>query len=193
MSKRAWTYEEIEFLKDNVGRMKIATISRQLDRTETAVELKIKRLGLSNTKSFTGQLTMHELATLLKIDPKSVKLWIDNHGLKYTRRATRNTRKFYFIKPEDFWEWAKNHKERIDFSKIERQSIVPEPAWVDGERSKQRRVNYRAWTTVEIHSMIELISTGTPFSDIGKRLNRSPISIQRKYQRMNRMKNAVHH
>lgn len=191
MKKRAWTFEEIEFLKDNVGRMKISTISNQLDRTETAVELKIKRLGLSNTKSFTGQLTMHELATLLKIDPKSVKLWIDNHGLKYTRKATRNTRKFYFIKPEDFWEWAKNHKEKVDFSKIEKQTIVPEPAWVEGERSKQKRVNYRAWTTVEIHSMIELVSTGTTFTDIGKRLNRSPISIQRKYQRMNRVNSVV--
>ncbi|WP_449537616.1 DNA-binding protein [Ferdinandcohnia sp. Marseille-Q9671] len=184
MKKRTWTYEEIEFLKDHVGRMKISTIANQLDRTETAVELKIKRLGLSNTKSFTGQLTMHELATLLKIDPKSVKLWIDNHGLKYTKKATRNTRKFYFIKPEDFWGWAKNNKDRVDFSKIERNAIVPEPDWVEGERSKRKRVNYRAWTTVEINSMIELVATGTPFSDIGKRLNRSSISIQRKYQRM---------
>ncbi|MFD1778595.1 DNA-binding protein [Fredinandcohnia salidurans] len=186
MKKRTWTYEEIEFLKDNVGRMKISTIANHLHRTETAVELKIKRLGLSNTKSFTGQLTMHELATLLKIDPKSVKLWIDNHGLRYTKKATRNTRKFYFIKPEDFWDWAKNNKSRIDFSKIEKNAIVPEPCWVEGERSKQKRVNYRAWTTVEINSMIELVATGTPFSDIGKRLNRSPISIQRKYQRMSK-------
>lgn len=186
MKKRTWTYEEIEFLKDNVGRMKISTIANHVDRTETAVELKIKRLGLSNTKSFTGQLTMHELATLLKIDPKSVKLWIDNHGLRYTKKATRNTRKFYFIKPEDFWDWAKNNKSRIDFSKIEKNAIVPEPCWVEGERSKQKRVNYRAWTTVEINSMIELVATGTPFSVIGKRLNRSPISIQRKYQRMSK-------
>ncbi|MCH1626384.1 helix-turn-helix domain-containing protein [Fredinandcohnia quinoae] len=192
MKRRNWTFEEIEFLKENIGHMKISTISRQLNRTETAVDLKIKRLGLSNTKSFTGQLTMHELAMLLKIDPKSVKLWIENHGLKYTKKATRNTRKFYFIKPEDFWEWAKNNKKRIDFSKIERQSIIPEPSWVDSERYTEKKVNYKAWTTIEIHSMIELVSTGQTFSDIGKRLNRSAVSIQRKYQRLNSMKKAIH-
>src|SRR5690606_24903499 len=137
------------------------------------------------TKSFTGQLTMHELAKLLKVDPKSVKLWIDNHGLKYTKKATRNIRKFYFIKPEDFWKWAMNNNERIDFSKIERQSIVPEPSWVEKERYSKKKVNYRSWTTIEIQSMIELVSTGKTFSDIGKHLNRSAISIQRKYQRMN--------
>jgi hypothetical protein len=187
--RRKWTDEEIEYVKENIGTVKVATIARKLNRTYTSVELKMKRLGLSNTKSFTGQLTKCELALHLKVDPKSIKLWIEHHGLKCTKRVTRNTKMFHFINPEDFWNWAYQNKERIDFSKIERQTILPEPDWVELERQNVREVNYKIWTTKEVSMMSELISMGSSFSDIGKRLNRSTLSIQRKYQRINNATN----
>jgi IS30 family transposase len=182
--KRKWTDEEIEYVKENVGSSKITTIARNLNRTLSSVELKMKRLGLSNTKSFTGQFTRHELALQLKVDPNSIKLWIDQHGLKCTKKVTRNTKVFHFIKPEDFWIWSYQNKERVDFSKIERHTILPEPDWVEQERQNIREVNYKKWTTKEVLMMSELISMGSTFSDIGKKLNRSTISIQRKYQRI---------
>jgi hypothetical protein len=182
--RRNWTSQEIAYVRENVGFQKIPTIARNLERTPTSVELKIKRLGLSNTKSFTGQLTVHELANLLGIDPKSVKLWIDHHGLKCTKKVTRNTKKFYFVKPEDFWNWSYQNKERVDFSKIEHHTIVPEPEWVEHERRNKREVNYKAWTTKEVSMLVELVSIGSTFTEIGRKLNRSKISIQRKYERI---------
>lgn len=184
MTRRNWTVEEIEFIKENLGYMKVSTIAKKLERTEASVTVKMKRLGFSNTKSFCGQLTMHELATLLKVDGKSVKLWIENHGLPFTKRATRATKKFYFINPVDFWQWAYDNKDRIDFSKIERQCIIPEPDWVEQERLTQKEIIYKHWTTNEITVMLNLIKGGKTFRDIGENLNRSPISIRRKYQRL---------
>jgi hypothetical protein len=191
VKRRNWTSEEIEYLRENVGFAKLKTIAKNLDRTETSVELKMKRLGLSNTKSYTGQLTMGELAKLLQVDPKSVKLWTENHGLKFSKRATRSTRMFYFIKPKDFWEWAYVNKESVDFSKIEPNSIPPEPDWLKQERMNKKSINYKSWTTHEIKIMTDLYSRGSDFSDIGEKLNRSSISIQRKYQRLNCIKSAV--
>jgi hypothetical protein len=182
--RRNWTDQEIEYVKENLGSVKITTIAHNLERTPTSVELKIKRLGLSNTKSSTGQLTVHELAKLLKIEPNSVKLWVTKHGLKCTKKVTRNTKAFHFIKPEDFWNWSYQNKERVDFSKIERHTILPEPEWVEKERRHQREVNYKSWTTKEIRLMNELISLGSSFAEIGKRLDRSSVSIQRKFKRV---------
>ncbi|MBM7570394.1 DNA-binding protein [Aquibacillus albus] len=189
MNKRKWTDEEIQYLKDHLGRLKIATIAENLSRTETAVILKLKRLGISNTKSSVGRLTMHQLAVLLKVDPTVVKLWIQNHGLPYKRRVTRSTRKFYFIDQEEFWEWAYHNKHRIDFSKVEYQSIVPEPSWVELERKNERSINYKSWTTGEIRRMLHLHTSGSNFEYISSELNRSLVSVKRKYQRINITKN----
>lgn len=191
MKKRYWTQKEINFIKENLGTMKVPTMAQHLNRTETAVLLKMKRLGLSNTKSFTGQLTMHELSNLLKIDSKSVNLWMKNHGLKFTKKATRNTKQFYFIKPEDFWDWALHNKERVDFSKIEPNAIVPEPEFVREERGNSKSTNYKSWTTKEINIMFGLISSGNTFSDVGKRLDRSSTSIEKKYYRLNKNKQLI--
>jgi hypothetical protein len=113
-----------------------------------------------------------------------VKLWVNNHGLRCTKKVTRNTKAFYFIKPEEFWCWAYHNKERVDFSKIDRHAILPEPDWVEEERHHQKEVNYKAWTTKEIRLMKELIELGNSYSEIGQELNRSSISIQRKYKRL---------
>ncbi|WP_077210836.1 hypothetical protein [Bacillus dakarensis] len=188
MTRRNWTIEEIEFLKENLGFMKIPTIANRLNRTESSVLVKMKRLGLSNTKSFTGLLTMNELAKLLKVDSKSVKLWIEHHGLKCSKKVTRSIKAFYFISAEDFWEWAYYNKDRMDFSKIERHTILPEPGWVEQERLYNRNTNYKTWTVNEVRIMMELVSSGRTLSDVGKKLDRSPLSIKRKYDRILKMK-----
>ncbi|MDC3415996.1 DNA-binding protein [Aquibacillus salsiterrae] len=183
MKKRKWQDEEINYLRDSVGSIKISTIARNLNRSDTAVILKMKRLGLSNTKEAIGSLTMHQLAGLLDVDPTVVKLWIQKHGLPYQKRVTRSSRKFYFIDQLEFWAWAELNKERIDFSKVIKNSIVPEPKWVDVERRKKREVAYRNWTTGEVKLMLHLHTSGDNFHSISKHLNRSVVSVKRKYQR----------
>ncbi|MRH43858.1 DNA-binding protein [Aquibacillus halophilus] len=186
MKKKYWTGEEIQFIRENIGVLKVPTIAKKLNRTETAVLLKLKRLGLANTKAYAGNLTMHQLANLLKVDAKTVKLWIENHGLLCKRRVTRSTRKFYFISQEEFWCWASINKEKIDFSKIERQTIVPEPEWVEKARAnnKQNKNKYKSWTTNEVKFMLHLLSTGSNFEYIGKQLDRTSTSVARKYDRV---------
>ncbi|PLR76909.1 hypothetical protein CU633_13470 [Bacillus sp. V3-13] len=138
MLYKRWTTEEVDYLKVSVGNKKVPVIANQLRRTEKAVIAKMKRLGISQTKSHTGMLTMNELAKHLHVDPNTVKNWIDNHHLKSSVKITRTTRKFTFINPEDFWEWASEHKSKINFQKIDAHAILPEPKWVENERKKKR-------------------------------------------------------
>jgi hypothetical protein len=182
--KRYWTEEEIQYLEENVGKIKVSTIAQNLNRTENAVLVKMKRLGLSNTKEQLGLLTIGGLAKLLKVDPNTVRGWVKNHGLPCHKKVTRNQKRFYFIDPTDFWIWAEKHKEKIDFSKIEKHSIAPEPEWVDKERTKKKTTNYKSWTTYEIRVMVDLLKNGANYKTVGEKLQRSPISIERKFKRL---------
>ncbi|MBO1514004.1 DNA-binding protein [Metabacillus bambusae] len=184
MTRRKWTEEEIDFLKDNVGNMKLATLSKKLNRTEGSIQNKLKRLSIFNTKAQTGYLTTYELANLLQKDPKSVRGWITKHGLKSTIKTTHSSRQFSFIHPEDFWKWAESHKEKVDFSKIERQSILPEPAWVEKERKRENPTTYRVWSIKEEKQLKMMLTDGYSIKEVARKLNRSPISVQRKYERI---------
>ncbi|WP_456275214.1 DNA-binding protein [Bacillus sp. AK128] len=185
--RRNWSVEEIAFLEDYVGKIKIQTIAQKLNRSEQSVILKMNRLGLSNTKEQFGQLTIGELSRLLNIERKTVCGWVNNYGLKSTQKTTRSTKKFWFVDPKDFWKWAEQHKHKIDFTKIEAHSIPPEPDWVKEERgklSKNEQQTYKSWTVQEERELRHLIAMGTSFKEAAKTLNRTNSSVERKYHRL---------
>lgn len=184
MGKRIWTEEEINFLKDNVGNMKIATISKKLNRSEQSIQNKLKRLGISNTKAQTGYLTTYQLAKLVQKDATTIRGWITRHGLKSTKKTTHSSRQFHFIHPEDFWKWASENKEKVDFSKIEPQTIIPEPSWVEKERTKENPISYKIWSIKEEKKLKMMLTEGYSIKEVAGKLDRSIISVQRKYERL---------
>lgn len=184
MARRNWTEDEIEFLKENVGNMKLETLAKKLDRSELSIQNKLKRLGISNTKAQTGYLTTFELANLVKKDPTTVRGWITRHGLKSTKKVTRSSRQFHFIHPEEFWKWAEENKEKIDFSKIDPQTIIPEPSWVEAERKKENPISYKVWSVKEEMRLQKMLTSGYSLKDAAGALDRSIISVQRKYERL---------
>jgi len=186
--RRNWTSDEITYLKDNVGLYKLTTIAQNLDRSYESVRVKMTRIYLSNTKSQTGYLTFHELATLLKVDRNTVKGWAENHNLPYFKKATRARKYFYFVDPSDFWEWAEQHKDKVQFSDIDPHSIPPEPEWVENERRKDKcttkKRRYQKWTTKEETLLIELRKKGLSYKEIGEQMGRTAISVERRYKRI---------
>jgi transposase-like protein len=185
--RKQWTDEEVEFLKENVGKYKLPTLASMLGRTEDSVLSKMKRLGISNTKEQVGLCTIGELARLLGVDRKIVQGWVERHGLRVIRKVPRSKKHFYFVDTKDFWNWAKENKEKIDFRKIEPNSIPPEPDWVEQERKKnsicKKRV-YKKWTTKEDRQLQQLVMNGLSYKEIGKILGRSSISVERRFKRL---------
>ena len=185
LTKR-WTVSDVDYLKENVGYRRIQDIAETLGRSENAVLLKIKRLKIGMTRSVSGKVTSGELARLLDVDRNTVRCWIQYHGLPCSKKVTSNTRKYTLILPEHFWEWAYLHKEKIDFRKLERNALPPEPEWVEQERkhpSYQRR-SYQEWTTKEDLELASLIDEGLSYREIGERLNRSSYSVEKRYHRI---------
>lgn len=187
---KIWNQEEINYLYENVGAVNLNTIAKNLNRPIQGVQLKMKRLKIGNTKEQLGLFTMGSLAQVLNVDRTTIKHWVKNYNLPVTKKKTCKTRVFYFIESSHFWDWAFNHQDRIDFSKVEVNAIPPEPDWVDALRDQKRKIkgnHYHSWTTKEEKMVLELRSQGKTYKSISQILNRTPISIERKYKRLLKM------
>lgn len=177
--------EDLQMIKDQLGSQSLSTIARRLNRSITALEVKITRLGLSHTKSCTGMLTAGELAKILKIDRNTVMQWIVNHDLDSHLRITRSKKKFTFINTDDFWAWAEKNRHKIDFSKLEPDALPPEPYWVAEERKTPRQVtSYKAWTKNEEKLVLEWHCCGKTLAEISDMLGRTRESIRKKIKRL---------
>jgi hypothetical protein len=97
--------EDLQTIKEQLGSQSLSAIARRLNRTIMALEVKITRMGLSHTRSYTGMITAGELARVFKIDRNTVMQWIYNHDLNSCERITRNKKRFTF-NTDDFWAWA---------------------------------------------------------------------------------------
>ncbi len=187
MVAKPWKNDEINYLLENAGFVKISTIAKILNRPMNGVTIKMKQLNISNTKNQIGLLTMGELAQLINVDRKTVENWCHNHNLPYTKKKTRIKKTFYFVDPIDFWEWAYFHQDRINFSKIPSNVIVPEPDWVDKQRLTKRKTKgnyYCPWTTEEEKILLKLRNNGETYNSIAKRLNRTVNAVTNKYKRL---------
>lgn len=188
--RREWDTEEIGYLKEYLGFHKVTTIAKNLDRTYESVRVKMNRLGLSNTKLQTGLVTIGELSQLLRVERNIIKGWVEKHGLPCIKKVTRKSKSFYFVDPSDFWKWAEIHKEKVQFSNIGFQVLLPEPDWVAEERKRERENHlvkkrvYKYWTTREEQTLLGLRKKGLTYKEIGQRMNRSPSSVARRYKRI---------
>jgi len=131
---------------------------------------------------------MGELARLLCVDRNTVKHWADRYGLPYQKRKTKREKTFYFVDTNDFWEWAYHYKEKVDFSKIERHALPPEPSWVEPLRMQRKETRYKPWTIQEERQLLEQMKSNKPLEDIAKSMNRSLTSVERKYYRIKNMR-----
>ncbi|MCP3764077.1 DNA-binding protein [Domibacillus sp. A3M-37] len=183
---QTWTDEDVFFLQKRVGNCSLSAIAKQLNRSETAVSLKLKKMGLRNTKNATGLLTSSELAEALHVDRKTVHHWIRFHGLEAISRITCYERKFCLVDINSFWQWAEQNPEKLDFSIVEKHALPPEPEWLDEARKTNTDKiikTYKRWTTKEIELLLKWRKEGVNFKEIAEKLSRSRISVERRYTR----------
>lgn len=185
---RTWTDEEITYLEDNVGVTRVSYIAKKLGRTTCSIELKMKRLGISETKTAAGLITANQLGKILKVDTHAVTWWIKEKGLKSTKRTPRNKQKMWMIEIDNFWKRAERNKDLINFYKIEPRILCPEPSWLD----EQRKIDYQTipkrqsakWTVFEDKRLIALVKGKYTQKEIGDLLDRSKNAIQRRVSRL---------
>ncbi|MFD2442490.1 helix-turn-helix domain-containing protein [Bacillus sp. CGMCC 1.16607] len=178
--------KDVQFILENLGKYSIETLAKKTGRSIQSIIILLKRItGTSNTKASTGMVTAGELAKIIGVDRNTVLGWMNRHGLPFTRRITRIKKRFTFVEINLFWQWAEKNRDKIDFSRIEKNSLPPEPLWVAKERLENRNSrHYKSWTKKEEQLLIELLNAGKTYQQISESLQRTTCGVKKKYQRM---------
>ncbi|MEM1750737.1 MAG: hypothetical protein QW088_07465 [Desulfurococcaceae archaeon] len=98
MKRRRWSGEELDFLRENYGRMRVLEIAKSLNRTVNAVMWKVRELGLKYRsyrrwsssevdflKENWGKMKLSEIARALGRSSHSVRLKAESIGLTKRR------------------------------------------------------------------------------------------------------------
>lgn len=186
-----WREEEISILEESAGFQTIESIARKLNRTPNAVRSKLNRLGITSIRELNGSMSLMQLAKALNVSRSVVERWIEEKNLPATKKNyyyyKNNRMKHYSIYPDLFWEWAEKNKEEINFAKIKRHAILPEPDWFEAERvkdlSKPKNAN-KGWTNTEDEQLIFLFKSGKSYACIADFFGRSVRSVQARISRL---------
>jgi len=187
-----WTKSEIDYLHDKWGTVSTKGIAKHLGRSVLAVKLKAGREGLSDAKLHFDGITLNQLMKALNKDyGYTANAWVKRYGLPVKEKVFAVNKRYKVIRYEDFWKWAENHKELINFAKMEENALGPEPDWVKVKRSADRMRSQRtwlstAWTKQEDEKLLQLVKLpNITYPELAKHLNRSETSIRRRLYDLN--------
>lgn len=185
---REWTKEEIEYLEEKWGYVGIERISSKLGRTKTAIRIKAKRLKLGGA-TVTGEfVTAFQAARLLGIDRHVVAdNWITNLGLKATKQNRTGNRLMWYIKLSELLEWLRANQDRWDSRKLELYALGEEPKWLTEKRIRDKNIPERRFYKYTIDEDViakSMFYRGFTYAQIGKRINRSRDSVERRLSRI---------
>lgn len=182
-----WTKQEEEYLAENWGTLSVATIAKNLGRSENAVIVRKCRLGLGVFLDNGDYVTWNQLMETIGCGHAgSYKMtsWVKNRGFPvHKKRVNNNSFKVVYL--QEWWEWAEKNKDLLDFSKFEENSLGEEPAWVSDKRrhdfEKNRKYIKSPWTQVEDDKLRRLVAKQQyTYDDLSKMLRRTNGAIQRR-------------
>ena len=174
--RRQWTEEEVEYLEKYYEKRGVDYIAKKLKRSVFSVRRKAQNLGYN--AYICEELYVKMIARCFNCDSSVIIKWINNHNLP-CRIVQRGQATCRLIDTKEFWKWAKNNKDLIPWSKYERFSILPEPAWViDEVKSYAFKNNRKKLTQMEKQRIINLRKQGKTFQEIALDVNRTIDSVK---------------
>lgn len=185
--QRNWSQEEINYLQDNWGAISIKSISKRLNRSVEAINVMKNKLGLGAFLDSGEYITFNQLLKAIGINTGSgyfMISWVKNRNFPI-KFKTVNECKFKVVYLKDFWIWAEANRTMIDWSKVEKNILGKEPAWMPKQREadylKNLKVRTTPWTKSEDAKLAHLLKQFKySYSDLSKLLRRSEGAIQRR-------------
>lgn len=185
---RKWTKEDEAYLSDNWGHIPVPGLCKQLNRTKSAILIRVQRLGLPPFLDSGEYITLNQLIQAVTGSDISysykMKSWVENRGLPvHNKRNSQCTWRVVYI--DEFWKWAEKNKGFLDFSKMEPLILGKEPDWVTEQRRKdfKSNANYRKdpWSPQEdarLKDYLRQFKYG--YAELSRMLGRSAGAIQRR-------------
>jgi len=186
LGTKDWTQEEINYLQDKWGKVSLKTISKNLGRSINAIKLKAQRCGLTDSRFSYDGITISQLMQALDKSYNSVYSWIRNYGMPVKTKVFCQEARVKVISYDDFWEWAEQHKELLNFAKMEPSLLGAEPDWMvekrkaDQQRSQKTKLAIE-WALTEDQRLKQMVALpGMTYSKLAKHFNRSESAIKRR-------------
>lgn len=195
MGGRRWTPEEDGRLRELwSSKARTSAIAQRLGRTTATVKQRAHRLKLGARIDAGERIGIRKLIAIVTgtamrgVNPYLARKWIAMGLPTITVRAEKQRARATTI--DDFWEWAKDNRESLDFSRFEENALGAEPGWVK-EKRKIDRENRRTvprrnskWTDEEIQRMKWMIAHGATYSELTRELRRPESAIVMKIHTM---------
>lgn len=174
--RTAWTEQEEHYMNLVYIRQPVEKTAAHLGRTMCSVKRKASNMGLSH---YAGEkLNARTIAGCFNSDVSVVLRWIHKFGLHGVKVICKNQTR-YCIDAGEFWEWAYEHKDIINWNKYESKSLLPEPEWVVVEKTKMVNKNHRKKITeMDILTINNLLRKGKTYREIALELGRTYDSIK---------------
>lgn len=178
-----WTDEEKDFLRENWGYHSVGYIAKKLGRSENAILIKVQRFHLGAFLEAGEYISLNQLSVIFcgkgKGDYTVRTVWV-REGLPIHYKQVNKCR-FAMVKMPEFWKWAEHHREIVDFSRLEKNELGPEPKWV----AQARKVDYgkpkvRIWTKCEDELLQRMVKRGNFLDEIAKNLSRTEAAVKRR-------------
>ena len=185
--RRKWTQEEYDYLQEKWGTLSLKTIAKKLGRTENAILIKVHRLGLGPFLESGEYVSWSQLLKALGIQGgrnyKEIS-WIKNRDFPIIEKKVRNC-SFKVVRLTDWWKWAEQNQNFLDFSKFEENLLGKEPAWVKEKRRHDYELSQRyiktPWTSIEDKRLERLVNQYKyTYTEISKIMRRTEAAIQRR-------------
>lgn len=183
---KQWTKEELSYLEQSWGMVSIKGIANKLNRSINAVKVKSQRLGLSDSRFAFEGITVNQLSVALNISYSILKNWIKLYDFPAKKKLFCQESKVLVVHYDDFWRWAQSNKQMIDFSRVEKNILGPEPSWVESKRNadmirtrKIKKSQNDLWSDEEENILKGMLNAYKyTYPEISQRLNRSEGAIK---------------
>ena len=187
MPGKKWTKEQEAYLEDRWGTTSIATIAKNIGRSENAVIVRARRMGLGAFLEAGDYVTWNQLLIALghaSGNGYKQKSWVQNRNFPIKiKRVQKNTFRIVYL--EDFWEWADKNRNLLSFSKFEPYALGPEPDWVAEKRKRdklmERQFRKTPWTKAEDQRLEILVKRQRySYKELAAMLGRTEGAIMRR-------------
>lgn len=185
----SWSNDEVSYLRNHIGYIPLEKIAITLNRTVTAIERKMERMKISiqSVQMDKNSVSFNQLSQILQIDSKSIKRWISKYrfpAIELKLKAT-SIQILYYVSVEKFWEWANKHRQVINWHKLERRALLPEPKWLKEVLREVVIEKNKSWTKQEdvlVWSMYYFENLN--MKNIAEKQNRTAVSIEKRLKRL---------
>lgn len=195
---RKWTKEEEQYLAEKFGSVSISCLVKKLNRTESSILNKRQRMKLGAFLENGDYITLRQLLEVLGIEGgytyKTIS-WIENRGFPIIYKKV-NKNKFRVVNIDEFWKWAEENQQFLDFSNFEKHALGAEPAWVQKKREYdiqfKNTIKLTPWTQREDEYLKFLLNQYKyTVKEISQRMNRSEGAIQKRIEFLGIMQRPV--